>query len=109
MAKLMFVENQNGRQFAIRVIGKGDNYGRNRCLTLKEDNQLIEFYDVEGAGKECFDELGQYIERYYIDTIMEIDGYGLNLSADVETWGIEGNNIEKIQQWIKKLRIEKVA
>jgi hypothetical protein len=109
MAKLMFVENQNGKQFAIRIISKGDNYGRNRCLTLEEDNQLVEFYDVEGAGKEYFDELGQYIERYCIETIMEIENYGLNLSADVDVWSIEGTNIEKIQQWIKKTNIEKTA
>ncbi|MBU3174401.1 hypothetical protein [Clostridium estertheticum] len=109
MAKLMFVENQNGKQFAIRIIGKGDTYGRNRGLTFKEDNQLIEFYDVEGSGEEYFDELGQYIERYYIKTIMEMEGDGLNLSADVAEWCIEDTNIEKIQQWIKKLGIENVA
>ena len=107
MAKLMFVENENNKQFAIRVIEKGDNYGRNRCLILKEDKQLIEFYDVEGAGDEWFDELGQFIERYYIESIMEIENYGLNLSANVDVWNIEGANIHKIQQWIKKNNIEK--
>lgn len=106
MAKLMFVENQDGRQFAIRVIGKGDNYGRNRCLISEENKQLVEFYDVEGSGAEGFDELGQFISRYYIETIMEIENYGLNLYADVEEWSIEVDNIKKIQNWIETLKIK---
>ena len=105
----MFVENEDNRQFAIRVIGKGDNYGRNRCLTLKENKQLIEFYDVEKAGDEWFDELGQFVERYYIETIMEIENYGLNLSGNVDEWNIDGANVHKIQQWIKKNNIEKLV
>ena len=51
MAKLMFVENQNGKQFAIRVISKNDTYGSTRCLTLEKDNQLIEFYDADMREK----------------------------------------------------------
>ena len=105
MAKLMFIENQNGKQFAIRAIGENDNYGRNRCLTLKDNNKLIEFYDVEGSGDENFDELGQFIERYCLETIMEIENCGLNINADVDVWSIDSFNIFKIQQWIKKNNI----
>ncbi|MBU3173311.1 hypothetical protein [Clostridium estertheticum] len=112
MARLMFVQNFDERQFAVRVISKGDKWGRNRSLTFDNDTKVIEFYDVTYAGtSEYYDELGQFVTSYNLSTIMEIDNYNRALSLiDYEkVWSIDGCNIYQIQEWIKKINREKVA
>lgn len=102
MANLMFVENHEGRQFAVKVLVKGDTYGRNRCVIWDEERPGIEFYDVTYAGEDGFDEIGQFVSRYYLETFIEHGANELHLWDDIPQWTITTNNVFKIRTWIKQ-------
>ena len=59
-------------KFNVRVVNKGDKYGRDFCLTHDGDKPLVEFYDVRYPHTE----FGQFVSRYYVETILGEDGYG---------------------------------
>lgn len=100
---LYFIQNRNGRQFAVKLLQKGDSYGLDKCLTWDSSQTGIEFYDVTYAG-DGFDEVGQFVSRYYISSILEHSGT-LCLNGDVSEWSIDGDNMQKIIIWIKSKNI----
>ena len=62
----MLVDNR----FRVVVIGKGDRYGRENCLTHDKDDQLVEFWDTKHD---------QFVSRYYRSTLLKGNPTGLNL------------------------------
>ena len=100
---LYFVENSNGKQFAAKLLQKGDAYGLEKCLTWDSDKTGIEFYDVTYAG-DGFDEIGQFVSRYYVKNILEHSG-NLCLEGSIPEWTVDGNNISKILSWIRSKNI----
>jgi hypothetical protein len=83
---------QNGLTFRMRLVGKGDAYGRDNCLVHKGDDPLVEFYDVAhmhdvspgGAP------LGQFVSRYYASTLRESRSVsGLCLDGGVRDWYLD--------------------
>jgi hypothetical protein len=59
-------------KFNVRVVNKGDKYGRDFCLTHEGDKQLVEFYDARYPHTE----FGQFVSSYYKETLLGEDGYG---------------------------------
>lgn len=103
---LMFVENENGRQFAAKLIAKGDRYGLEKCLAWESDKLGIEFYDVKYAG-DGFDELGQFVSRYYVETLLDdYPNNGLCLDGGVPVWTIDGAAMRKLYFWLKEKETE---
>lgn len=79
------VTNDKGRKFNVKVLFKGDTYGLNKCLTHEKEDPLVEFYDATYAGAEDFDPEGQFVSRYFVDTILGEDKWGV-LVLVVLTW-----------------------
>ena len=46
----MIIRNSSGREFYVRVVFKGEHYGREDCLTHDKADPLIEFYDRAHVG-----------------------------------------------------------
>ena len=59
-------------KFNVRVVNKGDKYGRDFVLTHEEDKPLVEFYD----SRYPHTEFGQFVSRYYVSTLLGEDKYG---------------------------------
>lgn len=75
------VINDNGRPWAIET-----------------DDELVTFYDCRYEHKD----LGQFVSRYYIKTIMEMEGNsGLCLDGGVPEWTISHSGMNRIRAWIK--------
>jgi len=84
------ITNSQGREFAIRIVRKGDNYGRNRCMTHERDEPMVEFYDATYAGKSGFDAEGQFVGRYSAETLLNRDQMvGLDLHGGEPAWKID--------------------
>lgn len=110
MTSKVFRDASN-RSFTVRVVNKGDKYGRNLCLTHDEDQPLVEFYDVRYAHDK--DEngrvLGQFVSRYYMKTVLECaaGNRGINLHGGEPSWKIGAEAIVAIGEWIKLLTAER--
>jgi hypothetical protein len=84
-------------KFTVRVVSHGDKYGLNFALTHKGIMPLVEFYDTRYPHTE----FGQFVSRYYLDTILNHDpSFGLNLDAGVTAWTVPA---EAMTQVINKL------
>ena len=103
---LYFVENSKGKQFAVKLLAKGDSYGLDKCLTWDKDSPGVEFYDVTYAG-DGFDEVGQFVSRYYASTILDSDG-GLNLNGEIPEWNIDWASMNNVRAWMHKRLSEEV-
>lgn len=93
------------RIFNIRVIKKGDNYGLDDCKTHDEKDPLIEFFDPKYAGQKSFGPLGQFVSRYYAETLAEGSG-GLCLDGGIPDWTVSAEQMAQVRELAKRL-IEK--
>ena len=91
-----FTNDETGLSFTARVIDTGDNYGKDNCL-VNDGKPLVEFYD---ARYDFTPGLGQFVTRYYVDTIKEHQG-GLILDGGVPDWTISASNVSDVQRWLE--------
>lgn len=95
------VTNDKGRTFTIRIVSRGDAYGRDFCLTHDKDEALVEFYDFTMAGPK-FTEYGQFVSRYGAETLMEGDDtYGLDLHGGVDVWSVDARTMLKVLDFVR--------
>lgn len=97
------VVNDKGRAFNVRVIRKGDRYGLNDCLVHDKDDPLVEFWDATYEHDPRFTPgLGQFVSRYFLNTLTDEDGNGHELRAvprgialcgHEPVWTVTGGNV----------------
>ncbi len=87
----MIITNDNGRQFFVRTVLKGDRYGLDDCLTHDAD-PMVEFYDYTFANQKTFGPRGQFVSRYYVSTLLK-DHHrltpGLCLHGGTPEWQVD--------------------
>ena len=99
--------NDNGRPFGLRILRAGDKYGRNRTLTHEDhDRMSVEFYDLTYRNQKGFGEEGQFVSRYYVETLLENpnDNAALQLDGGVPEWTIGAEEMVAIRAWLKILK-----
>ena len=89
-------------KFNVRVVNKGEKYGLDFCLTHNSDKPLVEFYDTRYPHTE----FGQFVSRYYVETILGEDGYGseeggLNLDGGIPEWTVSAKDMETVRNFLK--------
>ena len=100
------VTNDQGRKFNVRIVRKGDAYGLRDCLTHDDDKPLVEFYDAT-VNPARFGERGQFVSRYYVDTLTGRDGLGrdlrdgggLSLCGGVPVWTLDDEAAAQAVEW----------
>lgn len=96
---VMQVTNSVGVTFNVRLVFQGDRYGRNGCIVHEEYEPLIEFYDT----RYDFEELGQFVSRYYLTTLLEEDydeySRGLWLNTGSDNWFVDGGKMKEVLEW----------
>lgn len=103
MANLFWIMNDAGREYTVRVIFEGDEYGLNDCLVHDEEEPVVEFYD----RSYFFDEngRGQFVSRYYMSTLLEDEEVtGLNLEDGVPDWYIDKATMEGVVEILKEMK-----
>jgi hypothetical protein len=91
-------------KFNVRVINKGEKYGLNFCLTHNQDKPLVEFYDARYPHTEY----GQFVSRYYVETILGDDGYGpksggLSLDGGIPEWTVSAKDMDIVRNFLKEV------
>lgn len=83
---------RTGIPFTVRYVRKGDGYGVNLSLIHDKDMPLVEFYDARWKFTgELGAEYGQFVSRYYRDTLLRDAGKPCGLILDGgnrEAWTI---------------------
>jgi hypothetical protein len=85
-------------KYNVRIVRKGDKYGRDNCLTYdKEDQPMVEFY------------IGNYfVSRYYVATILGTDGYGSGEGGlildggDVNGTTVKSEDMDTVRSYLKE-------
>lgn len=100
------ISNDSNILFNVRVVQNGDKYGRQDCLTHKEDEPLVEFYDASFIDKDW--PRGQFISSYYLETLqsryVEYGGHcGICLDGgSPNVWYLDGGAMKEVLDWIER-------
>ena len=89
-------KNDDGVEFAVRLVYSGDKYGHGFNLTYDKSEPAVEFYDTEYPHTQY----GQFITRYNLSVLLPLTS-GLDLAGDVPRWKIDHATMAKILSWIK--------
>lgn len=87
--------------WAVRVVQKGEPYGRQHVLTYEKDEPVVEFYDIRYPHTN----LGQFVSRYNLSTLVKPHpyGHGLCLYGGEPEWTISDDCFGRIQDWLMTL------
>lgn len=84
-------------KFNVRVVNTGDKYGLNDCL-VNNKTPIVEFYDsrfTKGGAR------GQFVSRYYVDTILDGSDCGLCLDGGVPDWTVSAQDMDTVRDFLK--------
>lgn len=87
MKDTIYLTNQKGRTFKVRVVCEGDEYGRENCL-IHDGAPMVEFFDAH-IGPH-----GQFVSRYYLSTLQRSKpDQGIILEgSQPECWTVSARN-----------------
>ena len=100
----------NGVPFRVVLLldGKSDNFpavGR-----YYEAGPLVEFYDARYRNVRGFTPDGQFVSRYYLESLVGRDRrYGLDLQGDVSDWTIDASTMLSVILWLREVVRRSVA
>jgi hypothetical protein len=83
-------------KFNVRLVNKGDKYGYDFRLTHTEDKPLVEFYD----SRYPHTEFGQFVQRYYVETILDGGECGLNLHGGEPAWTVSAEDMATVRTYL---------
>lgn len=115
------VTNREGRTFAVRYLPTGSLYGRRNAVG-PADSPMVEFYDTTVAddtagdywqGPHGFGPMGQFVSRYYADTLLGRDRYGrgdtgevgLDLYGGVPEWQLDAATMRTVLAWLERIHV----
>lgn len=87
------ITNSAGTAFLMRIIKKGERYGKTHSLVHNRKDPLIEFYDTDYNfdRDEHGTYLGQFVSRYFFSSLNRPNRplCGLNLAGGVPKWWLD--------------------
>ena len=88
-------------KFNVRIVNKGDRYGRADCLTHDDDRPMVEFYDRRYQHGDWPDR-GQFVSRYYVSTLLEVENRGLCLDGgNANEWSVSADGMAIVRAYLK--------
>lgn len=99
MTVFSITNETSGITFNVRAVRRGEMYGRNNCIEHCENIPLVEFYDARFPHSD----LGQFVTRYYQDTLLAVEGGGLSLDGGIPAWTLTEANMREVRAWLQGL------
>jgi len=90
----------NGVPFRVVLLldGKSDNFP----AASEQTEPQVEFYDLRYRNVRGFTPDGQFVSRYYLETLVGRDRrYGLDLQGDVSDWTIDASTMVSVILWLR--------
>ena len=102
---ILFVENDQGVIFAVRLVRKGDRYGLHGGLTHDQNAPLVEFYDTRYDHiVDCLGWVkGMFVSRCHVETLLNHTG-GMSLGSlghERYEWCVNAKNMAQIKNWLR--------
>ena len=99
--KSLLISNVGFAPLAIRIVKKGDPYGKDGCL-INKGSPMIEFYDRRYNIDKWLnpDIEGQFIARYYVSSFLEAKSIFLDLDTGISSWKL--SEVKAVQEWVKQ-------
>lgn len=86
----------------VRIVERGDRYGRNDALEHDQNDPLVEFYDQDGYDP-TFAKRGLFAGRYYLSTLLTYPrSSGLDLQVDQPRWKIGPEGMGHVLMFLEK-------
>ena len=86
-------------KFNVRIVRLGDRYGRDDRFAHEEDQPLVEFYDDRYHSQPG--DRGQFVSRYYVSTLLEYTGQGLNLYVGEPAWYLYSSDLDRVREYLQ--------
>jgi len=87
-------------KFNVRIVRRGDRYGRDDMFAHDEDQPLVEFYDDRYHSQQG--DRGQFVSRYYVATLLEYAGQGLNLYVGEPAWYLHPVDMDRVREYLQE-------
>ena len=85
----------------VRLVIKGDHYGKGGLLTHDGDMPLVEFLDGDYDFEPWLGTKGQFVASYYISTLLEMGPYhGLCLEGGEPKWTLGSVEMQEVRSWL---------
>jgi len=100
----------NGVPFRVVLLldGKSVNFPSTNPLLGTEP--MVEFYDARYRNVRGFTPDGQFVSRYYLESLVGRDRrYGLDLQGDVSDWTIDASTMLSVILWLREVVRRSVA
>lgn len=81
----------------MRIVHRGDSYGRAWCLTHDQDEPLVEFYTPSPVEADSF---GYFLSRYNATTIMNAHG-GILIANQIKQYILSERQLLNVQQILR--------
>lgn len=87
-----------GIVWTLRLVPVGGLYGLNNQLVNETGKAQIEFYDFRHKfnTSPSGDMLGQFVSRYYVDTIFGRCPNGLCLDGGISAWNLDAESMRLV-------------
>lgn len=79
-----------------RVVVLADGRSENYQTSSMGDRTLVEFYDRRYDHTKD----GQFVSRYYLDTMLEHGSSGLDLYGGVDSWKLDSVTFRQVREWL---------
>lgn len=86
--------------FNIRIIRQGDRYGVHDALVHAETKPMVEFFDPRFPQTPH----GQFVARYFVETILQAGDGALMLQGDVPAWTVSAPQMAAIRETLRGAR-----
>ena len=115
LQKTFKVTNDKGNDFIVRIVEKGEWWGRNKALLHEKNDPLVVVYDASPPKYDsnyvndewfvivAYRQLNPpMVSHYYLSTLLEGDtlNTGINLHGGVPAWQIDKENWRKVIEWL---------
>lgn len=104
-------------KWRVHLIYPGERYGLDGCLTYelnaysgapaaahRVSYPLVEFYDTSQDAARFPG--GQFVSRYYMTDLLEDDSIAVSLDGGIPAWTVEGDDLAKVNDFLKKSCME---
>lgn len=103
-SNIMVAMNEPYAPLLVRIVEFGDRYGKDFCLYHKEDDPLVEFYDMRYPHTVY----GQFVSRYCASTLLDgrfaikpVGGLCLD-GGNADTWSATEETMSRVVEWLKR-------
>lgn len=102
MENFIISNEETGIDFTIRVVERGDAYGRDFALTYEKSEPMVEVYDL----RYMHTEYGQFITSYYVNTLLYLnEGSVLDLVGYEPDWYLTAYGVHEMKKKLSKYEV----